>query len=237
MSTTTFPNSNQRNHKNYPIYNQKKTIDNSNIKSVTKKTKHDTIPFWKLQGDEFIETYEDLTGNSTIKKLNSIQFVVRGRPKPLQRHRRAVSHFYNPSAEAQSSFREVVDSFITGVKKHHSKTLFGEKDFLCMHLNFRLRRPRHHFIGSKPPSPTSNTNRLKKTSPKIFPGDRTDIDNLAKFVMDSLIGIVYEDDKQIVSLSCNKIYDFEGSCEGATEVWVGIMKEDDIQRSFISSKF
>ncbi|KAL7525213.1 hypothetical protein ACHAXR_000904 [Thalassiosira sp. AJA248-18] len=88
---------------------------------------------------------------------------------------------------------------------------------------FRMKRPKSHFIGNKP-----GPGRLKPTAPGKLYNTRSDVDNLAKFVMDSLNGIVYDDDRQVVSLNAIKVLDSEGLCRGATDVEISILKEEDI---------
>ena len=47
-----------------------------------------------------------------------------------------------------------------------------------------------------------------------------DIDNLVKFVLDGVNGLVYKDDKQVVKLVAYKLYDSESDCGGRTVVEV-----------------
>ena len=48
-------------------------------------------------------------------------------------------------------------------------------------------------------------------------GGKTDVDNLLKFFMDSLNGICYDDDRQIVSVKATKVYDGVGEGEGGVD--------------------
>ena len=57
---------------------------------------------------------------------------------------------------------------------------------------------------------------------------RTDVDNLAKFILDSLNGMVYADDKQVASIHATKYYDNEGLCLGSTLVFIKNLKESDL---------
>jgi Holliday junction resolvase RusA-like endonuclease len=57
---------------------------------------------------------------------------------------------------------------------------------------------------------------------------RSDVDNLAKFVMDSLNGVLYVDDRQVVNLNVMKVLDSEGPCFGATEVEICVLREGDM---------
>ena len=77
-----------------------------------------------------------------------------------------------------------------------------------------MRRPNNDFRGR-----IRGNGRLKTTSSVVTPC-KPDIDNLAKFVLDSLKGIVYADDSQVVKLVLYKIMDTEGECNGATKVHI-----------------
>lgn len=51
---------------------------------------------------------------------------------------------------------------------------------------------------------------------KVFPTIKPDTDNIAKSILDSLNGIAYKDDKQVVSLSVKKWYAEEPS----VSIWI-----------------
>jgi Holliday junction resolvase RusA-like endonuclease len=137
---------------------------------------------------------------------------------------------YNPSAAAQEMFR---DSILTMLpQKYHPTiiddgvddapcTFFSKTDFLEMSIVFRLKRPKTHFVNSKP-----GEGRIKDSAPKRFHASKTDVDNLAKFVLDSLNGILYEDDRQVVSLKAVKMLDSEGMCHGATDVTISVLEDE-----------
>ncbi|KEH90599.1 RusA family crossover junction endodeoxyribonuclease [Clostridium botulinum] len=59
------------------------------------------------------------------------------------------------------------------------------------------------------PKSTSKKKRQEMISEKIRPTKKPDLDNIAKIILDSLNGLAYEDDKQIVSLQVNKFYGTE----------------------------
>jgi hypothetical protein len=50
---------------------------------------------------------------------------------------------------------------------------------------------------------------------------------MAKFVMDSLNGLLYVDDRQVVVLNVRKVLDCDGLCLGATDVEICVVKEDE----------
>jgi Holliday junction resolvase RusA-like endonuclease len=53
-----------------------------------------------------------------------------------------------------------------------------------------------------------------------LPHNSLDADNLAKFVLDALNGLLYADDSQVVSLESTKALDNIGNCNGRVEVQV-----------------
>lgn len=57
------------------------------------------------------------------------------------------------------------------------------------------------------PDSWSNKKRLAALSGNLLPTVKPDIDNIVKVICDGLNKIAYLDDKQIVSLSCEKKYD------------------------------
>jgi hypothetical protein len=134
---------------------------------------------------------------------------------------------YNPSAKAQVSFQESIraslklsslpvysdshedyDKNDNATTKSSSSlssliplTHFGPDQAIRLHAMFYLARPKHHFRSSVP-----GIGRIKPTAPSRVQR-QVDIDNLAKFVLDSLNGVLYADDHQVVSLHCTKCYD------------------------------
>ena len=52
----------------------------------------------------------------------------------------------------------------------------------------------------------SKSNREKVYHGKLRPTKKPDLDNIAKIVLDSLNGLAYKDDSQVVSLRIDKFY-------------------------------
>lgn len=199
--------------------------------------------------DEFVLHYPSLppleeingNGNSSPRQPPSLlQFTIRGNPVPLQRHRTARGFTYNPSAPAQTLFRDLVINHLSRLTTHPERTdyhlnsttspstLWGSDHALSMTIVFRMKRPNSHFIGNKP-----GYDRLRKTAPdQAHNALRTDVDNLAKFVLDSFNGILYADDRQIVSLHVTKLYDNDTQemCSGSTCVQLRLIKESDVSK-------
>ena len=66
------------------------------------------------------------------------------------------------------------------------------------------------------PKSTSKKRRQQMLDNKIYPTVKPDTDNIAKSILDSLNGVAYLDDKQVVSLTVEKKYEEEAS----VSVWI-----------------
>ena len=84
------------------------------------------------------------------------------------------------------------------------------KGSILIEYKFFYERPKSHYRTGK------YKNLLKKNAPKIHT-TKPDIDNLVKFVCDSLNGVCYRDDSQIVELKAEKHYTESGP---RTEVFI-----------------
>ena len=61
-------------------------------------------------------------------------------------------------------------------------------------------------IGVAMPQSMSKKQRALVEDGKLFPTKKPDVDNMLKAVMDALNGVVYFDDKQVVSVTVRKYY-------------------------------
>lgn len=126
--------------------------------------------------------------DSSVKVGNKFaSFTIHGKPRPMQRYKRgrgrkraARLHSYNPSKGFQKLFGK---ELAKAMEKINSNTLMFIKasNKLCVKMNFFLRRPNSHFVKN---------NRQGKLRPEFrgkYPTVETaDVDNLAKFVLDSM---------------------------------------------------
>jgi len=124
-----------------------------------------------------------------------IEITVPGEPKPQKRHRsfRLGSRIstYDPSSSKKDDF------LIVCMNSRPDKPIDSP---INMELKFYFHRPKNHYgTGSK-------STILKPNAP-YFHTSRPDIDNLQKFVMDSLSSVYYRDDSLICLLSSVKLYD------------------------------
>jgi crossover junction endodeoxyribonuclease RusA len=89
---------------------------------------------------------------------------------------------------------------------------------LLVKIVFRLTRPAGHWGKGK------HAGKLSTKAPK-YPRGKPDIDKLARSTLDSLTGIIFDDDSRIVELTLSKTYALPGE-EGAT-VSVASMEQSE----------
>ena len=208
-------------------------------KASKKKKKQKRVstepPFWRNDTDAVVVHY--LPGREEHLP-RSLQFTIRGNPLPLRRHRTSRGFMYNPSAKAQECFRDLVHQMLleattnsTAVNSTEMAPFFGNNTSISLVARFSLRRPNHHFVASQRGRP------LKASAPGSLSRTRTDVDNLAKFVLDSLNGLLYEDDAQVVNLCVSKALDNDHECVGSTVVQVVAVNSTDELASFVDRSF
>jgi Holliday junction resolvase RusA-like endonuclease len=185
-----------------------------------------------------------------------VKFRVRGNPVPLARHRSYKGLMFNPSSKKQKQFCRVVlemlPEFCFGKRNQsvemlemteNSECLEGrsidnvipifQNQVISVQIISRMKRPKKHFIGNKPgPGRLRGENSMNEYGLVKGPAThlqvtRTDVDNLAKFVLDSLNGVLYEDDRQVASLHVIKVYDHEEPYSGSTDVTIQTMTDED----------
>jgi Holliday junction resolvase RusA-like endonuclease len=184
----------------------------SKTKTESSTTKQSTTPlFWHNASDPTVFHYHNTT-------TTGLTFRIRGNPLPLQRHRQTRRGFvYNPSQTAQTAFRQVLESQLVSFLP----PLFDETMPLHMSCHFYMKRSLSDFVAQTRGRP------LKTAAATVLSTRTPDVDNLAKFVLDSLNGLLYADDQQIVSLSVQKHRDNEGECWGYTDVHVSVVSDKD----------
>ena len=111
-------------------------------------------------------------------------------PVSLKRHRhRMYGGTYDPSKKEKEDFVKLIE------------TLPSEKmskPIKCV-LHFYSTRPKSHYKSGK------NAHILKETAPKYNVCNK-DLDNMVKFVLDALNDKLYNDDSQIIEITCAKSY-------------------------------
>ena len=148
------------------------------------------------------------TNNNGAKKAT---VTLAGPPTPLPRMRHWRKGFYNPARKEMAAFRIAVMEQNPGVK---CGTIFKKNVPVVVTVKFYMRRPNDNFRGG------NRLGGVLKSLVAFVKPIRPDIDNLAKFIMDGMNGLVYADDCQVVKLVAYKLVDCEGSCGGRTVVEV-----------------
>ena len=123
-----------------------------------------------------------------------IHLEILGNPKAQARHR----HFsrgkfhgtYDPSSTEKDTFASIIQ------RQAPSEAI---SDPISLEVVFYMARPKNHYGSGK------NSELLKDSAPEYHSG-KPDIDNLTKFVMDSMNRIFWRDDGLISVLSAKKVY-------------------------------
>ena len=123
-----------------------------------------------------------------------IYLEVLGIPKAQARHKHFVrgkfSGTYDPSGEKKETFASIL-------QKNAPEMPISTP--IALELTFYMPRPKGHY-GSGTKSAC-----LKDSAPE-WHTSKPDLDNLCKFVQDSLNGVFYKDDSLIYSLIAQKVY-------------------------------
>ena len=142
---------------------------------------------------------------------------------------RVSGKMYNPNASKQRALRKCIrDGLRAQGIGNDDEPLFQRGAPLEARLVFYLPRPKHHFkqeiLDSGLPTRVGEVKAqfLDRTSLQYYCTKPPDIDNLAKFVMDTpLKGIVFHDDRLVVKGFFSKDFDIFGTCtEGHTEITI-----------------
>jgi Holliday junction resolvase RusA-like endonuclease len=124
--------------------------------------------------------------------MKELRFTVYGKPLAQKRHR----HFsrgkfvrvYDPSKADKTDLQQVLLQFKS--ENNITKPIEGS---LAMKVVFNFERPKSHYRTGKYAG-------LVKESAPIEHTNKPDLDNLAKFVLDSMNKMIFNDDSQISNL-------------------------------------
>lgn len=123
-----------------------------------------------------------------------IEFTIPGvpvaQPRPKVTNIGGHPRMYDPAANAKANVRAQIVQYAPSEPT---------TDVLGMRLEFVIPRPASHYGTGK------NANVLKKDAP-VWVAKKPDLDNLVKFILDTMNQVFYRDDAQIVTLSVSKRY-------------------------------
>lgn len=137
-----------------------------------------------------------------------------GEPQALPRPRtswKSKQRHYNPASKELKAFKEAVKATIpqTTMGFVYPKGVAVSLTLICY-----MKRPNTDFTNGQ-----RGMGRLKAMLPWTRP-QVPDIDNLAKFALDGLNNLMYEDDRQVVKLLVLKLLDNDAECQGRTVVLI-----------------
>ena len=137
--------------------------------------------------------YGEIDG-SDVNKCVTVR--VNGEPMALARPRFTPSgggRFYNPSKPFQKEFKERARQALSS---HIKFPYFNKNEFLKICIAFYMRRPAIHY---------NSYGRKRDNAPDLVKGRRV-VDNMTKFVLEAMNGLLYTDDSQINTVVGVKMY-------------------------------
>ena len=155
-------------------------------------------PYDALEGAEALSGPEmkviPLSTLHDVGETNEYSFTVFGEPVALQRHRTVTGGLrtYNPSAQQQKNFANACIQ----AQVLPDTPLEGPVEAT---MTFYFTRPKSHYRTGKYAG-------IMKEDQDVYHYKKKDLDNLVKFVLDSLNTLAYLDDGQICSIICKKFY-------------------------------
>ena len=128
---------------------------------------------------------------------HQLTFCIDGPPRPQLRHRHGRGRTWDPSKKEKEKFAQ--DSYYEIMQHKDDKFLsqcLSHPGYVCLEIDFVM------------PIPKSTPKKLMRSMVNgVIPHTKKpDIDNLCKFVMDSLSGLLWQDDNQISELQTTKFY-------------------------------
>ncbi len=170
---------------------------------------HTNTPLVLPDGTIFLRNESDIFQCSRIK----ISFTIHGAPVALSRPRIRFGYrlfggrvgfgrpLYNPSQRKLTLFRQVLVSMITSTPSNFLLPLMEPSVPLEAVITFCIRRPNSHFVNSK------RNRGLRTNAPRTYVVGKLDLDNLVKFTLDVIGGVIYVTDGQICYIPCRKVWD------------------------------
>ena len=153
---------------------------------------------------------------------DSVSFTVEGNPEALSRPtigRGAKGSnkvwLRDPCKVKKQLFCDAVRAQILpgGVDRQQEVIIFDDTA-IVVDIEFYIKAPKNHFINND-----RGLGRLKPDSTAKWP-KKPDIDNLDKFVLDSLQGFLFQNDSQVVKQTIRKVYHHQSPFGGQTKVFI-----------------
>ena len=165
-----------------------------------------------------IDSDDTILVSSSSGKMNDFaKFTIVGKPHAktsLKGYRRnGTTIFYQPCKRDMNEVKKLLD------KEFLPYCGSGNKVFeKGVHLHFDIT----FFWSSRQPLQQARFCQLAKKDAPCFP-TYPDLDNLEKIVFDSMSGVIYHDDSQVVEICTRKQYLNDYGCEGYTTVEASVI--------------
>lgn len=151
----------------------------------------------KLEDKAYVEKLQN-EYNDSVDYLK-FSFKIFGKPENYVRERTGRGkHFYNPKQKLMENYRKMMlDQLNEDEKIFLSQLRNSEKEYyVALNISYYLPIPKADSIEMT----------VKKELGIIRPAIRPDLDNYDKFLIDSMHDVLFEDDKRLVNINCEKRY-------------------------------
>jgi Holliday junction resolvase RusA-like endonuclease len=145
-----------------------------------------------------------------------LTFGIEGNPSPLARSRFFNRGIFGPSKTKVNAFKSVLRQAMAA---NNIRDGFPWRGGVAVNVWFYMQRPCEHFVARRR-APGNLRFPVTMRHPWHCSSAGPDIDNLIKFVLDAMNGIVYRDDGQVVKILACKPMDNHNSCTGRTIIQV-----------------
>jgi Holliday junction resolvase RusA-like endonuclease len=155
-----------------------------------------------------------------VPRMKQFSICVPGKPQSMPRptfmswfrNGKLVRRVVQKASKRKVEFREAVMRQLADQhgSERLTQPLYSEGP-VAIHIVFCIRPPNSFFVSNNRSNPL-----CEQHSPVTAHTGTPDIDNLAKFVLDALTGVVYKDDKQVAKTLQLKVWDNKAPHNGRT---------------------
>eukprot|EP00979_Chaetoceros_neogracilis_P013373 scaffold3798_cov256-Chaetoceros_neogracile.AAC.4 len=152
-----------------------------------------------------------------------VQGNVYGFLRPFSKHFRNRVWVVNPAQRRQDAMKNAIAAALleraNDAGENEASLVFPPRVALLLRATFFYHRPNSHFITGR----TRHVTNLRPGSTDIDMINPPDLDNMVKFIMDRpLEGVVYGNDRTIVKIVIEKLWDDRDECTGRTDITVDL---------------
>lgn len=143
------------------------------------------------------------THNPSVTKTITIQFntepIAYARERFTKFGGAGHGRFYNPRASVIDAYNKAAKAMLSDEDRSFLDALIDDKT-----ADYQLEISGKFYVAIPKSAPEWKKKLMEDGS--IRPCIRPDVDNFIKLILDAMHGVLYEDDKRVVSISSNKFY-------------------------------